>query len=208
MAVLINFTIGFLAAIVGVIPPGLLNMSAAKISMKNGRKSALLFSVGVCITVCIQTFIALLFARYIDKHPEVVDFLQKTALGIFLCLTLYFFFIAKDTRREAPAKIRRSKTNRFFYGMFLAALNLLPLPYWVYISITFSAFGWFSFGHWELWAAVLASGMGTFVMLAIYAQFFRRKEEHNVLKLNMNYLIGAITAIISVITLIKIINTL
>ena len=208
MSVLLNFAIGFLAALVGVIPPGLLNMSAAKISMKQGRKIALLFSAGVCLTVCVQTYVALLFARYLDKHPEIIDMLQKVALGIFLCITIYFFFIAKDTRREIPKEVNHSKTNRFFYGMLLAALNLLPLPYWVYISVTFSAFGWFSFEQPWLWAAVIASGFGTFVMLSIYIQFFKQKEENKRSSLNMNYIIGFITLMISVITLIKIINSM
>jgi len=208
MSLLLNFVIGFLASLVGVVPPGLLNMSAAKISMKQGRKVALLFSLGVAITVCLQTLVALFFARYLDKHDEVVDMLQKVALGIFLCITIYFFFIAKDTRREAPKEIKRSKTNRFFYGMLLAALNLLPLPYWVYLSVTFSAFGWFSFDQIGIWAAVFASGLGTFAMLAFYVQFFRKKQEHRRSRVNMNYLIGCITAAISVVTLIKIINNM
>ncbi|MEZ4858436.1 MAG: lysine transporter LysE [Flavobacteriaceae bacterium] len=204
MQLFTNFVIGFAAALVGVIPPGLLNMTAAKISMNQGRKIAMLFSVGVCVTVCFQTFLALIFARYLDKHPEVVDTLQKMALGIFICLSLYFFFIAKDTRREAPKKMTHSKTNRFFYGIFLAAINLLPLPYWVYISITFAAFGWFSFDQMSLWSAVIASGLGTFVMLFIYIQFFRRKQGKRSLHFNMNYVIGLITTIISGITFFKI----
>lgn len=203
MHLLTNFIIGFLAALIGVIPPGLLNMTAAKISMKQGRKIALLFSIGVCVTVCLQTFIALIFARYLDKHPEVVDVLQKVALGIFVSLTLYFFFIAKDTRREAPKEMSHSKTNRFFYGIFLAAINLLPLPYWVYVSITFAAFGWFSFDQLGLWMTVIASGLGTFTMLLIYIQFFRKKEK-KAFRFNMNYIIGLITAIISGITFFKI----
>ncbi|MAP53816.1 lysine transporter LysE [Altibacter sp.] len=206
MALILNFIIGFLASFVGVIPPGLLNMSAAKISMNEGRKKGLLFSVGVCITVMIQTYIALLFARYLDMNPEIVDMLQKVALGIFICITIFFFFIAKDTRREIPEDMNKSKTNRFFSGMFLGALNLLPLPYWVYISITFAGFGWFEFTTLELWVAVIASGIGTFVMLLIYVQFFRRKEDQGRLSVNMNYIIGFITAVISVITAIKIFN--
>jgi len=206
MTLVTNFLIGFLAAFVGVIPPGLLNMSAAKISMKEGRKKGLLFSIGVCVTVMLQTYVALIFARFLDKHPEYVDMLQKVALGIFICITIYFFFIAKDTRRPLPEDMNRSKTNRYFAGMLLAVLNLLPLPYWVYISITFAGFGWFTFEQPGIWAAVLASGMGTFAMLVVYVQFFRRKEEPKKRKWNMNYIIGFITAVISVITFIKILN--
>ncbi|MAZ73503.1 MAG: lysine transporter LysE [Flavobacteriaceae bacterium] len=207
MLVFLNFIIGFTAALIGVIPPGLLNMYAAKISVEEGRKRGLVFSLGVCVTVMLQTFVALIFARFLDMHPEYVDMLQKVGLGIFICLTIYFFFIAKDTRREMPEGMERhSKTNRFFSGMLLALLNLLPLPYWLYISITFAGFGWFSFGQVELMATVVASGMGTFGMLAIYVWFFRKQHKPEKKGVNMNYIIGFITAIISAITFFKIFN--
>ncbi|HLW32522.1 MAG TPA: hypothetical protein VKX40_09705 [Aequorivita sp.] len=206
MALFYNFIIGFLGSLIGVVPPGLLNMYAAKISMKEGRKRAFLFSAGVSITVMAQTFIALVLARYVEMHPELVSVLQKVALGIFISLTIYFIFIAKDTRREIGDRDVRSKTNRFFAGMFIAFLNLLPLPYWVYLSLTFSGFGIFSFSPLELWITVLGSGIGTFATLALYVQFFRRKEESQRLKMNMNYVIGIVTAIISVITFLKILK--
>ena len=105
MAIIYNLLVGFFGSFIGVLPPGLINMYAAKISMREGRKRGLLFSIGVCIIVMLQTYIALLFARYIGKHPEIVSMLQKVALGIFISLTIYFIFIAKDTRREIQKKI-------------------------------------------------------------------------------------------------------
>jgi len=208
MSLLFNFIIGLIAAIVGVIPPGFLNLAAAKISMSEGRKKGLLFSLGVSVTVFFQTYIALLFARYLDNHPNIVDMLQKVALGIFLCITIYFFFIAKDIRKENSRQTHKSKTNRFFSGMFLSVLNLLPLPYWVYISITFSTFGWFKFSQPELLLTVIASAMGTFTVLALYVWFFRPKDSPKRLKLNMNYIIGSITAVISIITFFKILKNM
>ena len=206
MALFYNLIVGFLGSFIGVLPPGLINMYAAKISMKEGRKRGLLFSVGVCITVMLQTYIALIFARYIGKHPEIVSMLQKVALGIFISLTIYFIFIAKDTRREFRDHGENSKKNRFFLGIFIAMLNLLPLPYWMYLSITFSAFGAFSFTLPQLLVAVIASGIGTFSSLALYVQFFRPKEDSRKLKLNMNYVIGLVTAVISIITFFKILR--
>tara|TARA_B100002051_G_scaffold236576_1_gene237734 strand:- start:14 stop:640 length:627 start_codon:yes stop_codon:yes gene_type:complete len=206
MTIFYNLLIGFFGSFIGVLPPGLINMYAAKISMREGRKRGLLFSVGVCITVMLQTYIALIFARYIGKHPEIVSMLQKVALGIFISLTIYFIFIAKDTRREIRNHGENSKRNRFFLGIFIAMLNLLPLPYWMYLSITFSAFGAFSFSQPQLLLAVIASGVGTFASLALYVQFFRAKEDSRKLKLNMNYVIGLVTAVISIITFFKILR--
>ena len=211
MAILLNFIIGFIAAFIGVIPPGLVNMSAAKISMKEGRRNAMLFSLGVCVMVMLQTYIALLFARYLDKNPDIIASLQQVALGIFICLTIYFLFIAKDTRRDVTKDlVRKSKKTRFFGGIFIAGLNVLPFPYWVYISVTFSVFGWFSFGTPELVAAVLASGLGTFIMLALYIHFFKRKvsPKNEPPKMNMNLIIGGVTALISLITALKIFKNL
>ncbi|MDB2388832.1 LysE family translocator [Flavobacteriaceae bacterium] len=204
MTALVNFLVGYLASFVGLIPPGLLNMTAAKIGVKQGRKPALIFSIGVIVVVCIQTGLGLAFARYIEQHPEIVDILQKVTLGIFLALTFYFFALAKDTRREIPKGVKRSKTNRFLYGVLLSALNMLPIPYWVYVSISLSALGWFFFNPQVLGWAIFGSAMGTFSMLLIYIYFFRRKLPIGNFGFNLNYLLGAITGLISLITVIRI----
>ena len=206
MTIFYNFLIGFFGALIGVIPPGLINMYAAKVSMKEGRKKGMLFSIGVCATVMIQTYIALILARYIEMHPGIVDVLQKVALGIFISLTIYFIFIAKDTRREIRDRDSYSKTSRFFSGMFLAMLNLLPLPYWIYLGITFSVFGWFSFAQPEISVAVIGAGLGTLSVLALYVHFFRARNESQKFKININYIIGLITAIISIFTFLKILK--
>ncbi len=203
MTAIVNFIVGYLASLIGLIPPGLLNMTAAKIGVKQGRKPAMVFSLGVLIVVCLQTGLGLAFARYIERHPEVVDVLQKVALGIFLALTFYFFVLAKDTRREIPKGVKRSKTNRFLYGLLLSALNLLPIPYWVYVSISLSALGWFFFDPLVIGWAILGSAMGTFSMLLLYIHFFRRKLPVGNFGFNLNYLLGTITALISIITVIR-----
>lgn len=208
MTLLLDFVIGYLASFIGVLHPGLLNMTAAKISIKENQKNALLFSVGVCITVIFQTYIALLFARYLDSHPQVVSILQVVAFLIFTLLTIYYLFIAKDTRKELPENDKHSKTNRFFAGMLLSVLNLFPLPYWVYIGITFSAFGWFSLEHPAVLLAVFGSACGTFTVLFWYIKFFKKREDKKFLKINLNYIIGGITGAIAIFTLIKIINNM
>lgn len=204
MSGVINFFVGYIAAFVGLIPPGLLNMTAAKIGVKQGRKPAVIFSFGVLLVVCIQTLVGIFFARYLEGYTAVVDVLQKVALGIFLALTFYFFVLAKDSRREVPKGVKKSGANRFLYGLLLAAINLLPIPYWVYISISFSAFGWFFFDPSLVVWAVIGSGSGTMSMLLLYIYFFRRRLPIGSFGFNVNFLLGGITAVISLITIIRI----
>lgn len=208
MSGVINFFVGYIAAFVGLIPPGLLNMTAAKIGVKQGRKPAVIFSFGVLLVVCIQTLVGIFFARYLEGYTAVVDVLQKVALGIFLALTFYFFVLAKDSRREVPKGVKKSGANRFLYGLLLAAINLLPIPYWVYISISFSAFGWFFFDPSVVVWAVIGSGSGTMSMLLLYIYFFRRRLPIGSFGFNVNFLLGGITAVISLITIIRIVQNM
>lgn len=209
MEFILYFFFGYTFALIGVIPPGLLNMTAAKISIEESRRNAFLFSLGVITTVAIQTYLALLFARYLDKHPEIISVLQQIGLVIFIGITIYFLFIAKEKKTISQNLNHKSKRRRYFQGLILAGLNLFPLPYWVYLSITFSAFGWFDFTKSFIALCLFGSAMGTLTMLVAYAHYFDYvKKKQSELKLNVNYIIGGITAIISVFTFLKILNVI
>ena len=55
MNIALPFFSGFITASVGTALPGLINMSAAKISMRDGRERAFLFIFGALIIVFLQT---------------------------------------------------------------------------------------------------------------------------------------------------------
>ena len=100
MNITIIFFLGLFFAMIGVIPPGLLNMTAAKISLKEGHIRGMVFSAGVCVIVLIQTYLASIFARYLSMHPEVIGVLRSVALVIFILITIYFLFVAKSTPKQ------------------------------------------------------------------------------------------------------------
>lgn len=203
------FIAGLIIALVGVIPPGLLNMIAAKVSLKEGASSGIFFSIGVCVVVCIHALVAILFAGYLSQHQEVIEILQRVALVIFILITVYFFLLAqKQPKPNVEANIK-SKKSRFFQGMLLSGLNMFPIPYHAYMAITIASFGWMTFDKISIASYVAGAAMGTFIMLYIYIFFFDRiKDKKFTSQKNMNYLIGSITGIISVVTLINIIKDL
>lgn len=201
------FFLGLTVALVGVIPPGLLNMTAAKISLKEGHIRGIVFSVGVCITVIGQTYIAAIFARKLSNHLEIVDVLQRVAFVIFVLISIYFLFIAKKKPKEVNETTRWSKKGRFFQGVFLSAINIFPIPYQAYITITLASFNWLDFSQISILSYVLGAAMGTFVTLYFYMFFFDRIRDKSMSsQKNMNYVIGSITGVISIITLINILK--
>ena len=203
------FFIGLVIALIGVIPPGLLNMTAAKISLKEGHVRGVMFSIGVCVIVIAQTYLAAIFARYLSMHPEVVDILQRVAFIIFILITIYFLFISKSKPQQQLQPKMKSKHSRFFQGMFLSAINVFPIPYQAYMTITLASFGWLDFNQISIISYVSGAAMGTFVTLYTYIFFFEKiKGKSFTSQKNMNYVIGSITGIIAIITLINIIKEL
>lgn len=201
------FFLGLFFALIGVIPPGLLNMTAAKISLKEGHTRGVVFSIGVCIVVFIQTYVAAIFARYLSMHPEVVDILRMVALVIFILITVYFLFVAKASSKQQIKPKIKSKHSRFFQGMLMSAINVFPIPYHAYMTITLASINWLDFEFTSIISYVAGAGMGTFVMLYVYIFFFDKiKTKAFTSQKNMNYIIGGITGVISIMTLINVIK--
>ncbi len=207
MSITITFFVGLIVALVGVIPPGLLNMTAAKISLKEGYSRGIVFSIGVSVTVLAQTYVAVLFARYLSNHPDIVDILQRVALVIFILIAIYYLFVAKERAKPQDEINNKSKKNRFFFGMFLSVLNVFPIPYQAYMSMTLATFGLMAFDATNISSYVTGAAMGTFVMLYIYIFFFDKiKSQRLTSQKNMYLSIGIITALIALITLINVIK--
>ena len=184
-------------------------MTAAKISLKEGYARGIVFSIGVCITVVFQTYIAAVFARYISNHQDVVDILQRVAFVVFVLITVYYLLIAKNQPKLKVETNIKSKHSRFFHGMLLSGINMLPIPYQAYMTTTLASIGWLSFEHTMIVSYVAGAAMGTFVMLYVYIFFFDRiKSKKLTSQKSMNYSIGTITGIIALVTLINILKEL
>ncbi|KAF2507748.1 LysE family transporter [Flavobacterium zhairuonense] len=199
---------GFIAAAIGTIPPGLLNMTAAKIKMKEGKKNALSFVIGAVFVIFFQAFVAVLFARVIDNRPDVVTLLREVGFVIFSILTIYFLFFAKDPVAKKKTKIKKSsKKSRFFLGMLLSGLNFFPIPYYVVVSVTLASYNLFVFENTIILTFVLGSVLGAFGILYSYIAFFGRIEKKtDYFMRNMNTIIGSITGLVAVATLFNILN--
>lgn len=204
MTYFLPLILGFVIAFLAVIPPGLINMSAAKISTQEGKNEALSFAFGASLIIFIQTFSAVLFARFISNHQEIVETLQEIGIFIFSLLSIYFFWIAKKPKKiKADAKVK-GKSNRFLLGMLLSTLNLLPIPFYVFASMSLQASGYFSFNKIPVTCFVSGVVLGSFTVFYIYIVAFKKIEKKTeFLMRNINTIIGSVTTFMAIVTLIK-----
>jgi threonine/homoserine/homoserine lactone efflux protein len=207
MQVLGLFFLGFISAFVGISPPGLINMTAVKVNLKEGKSTALWFVCGAISIIFFQTFLALLFARVIDKSPSLILLLREIGCVIFALLTVYFLFIAKKPKLKGSNIKKYSNSSRFFLGMLLSALNFFPIPYYVLLGITFASYQLFTFDFLSILIFVIGVVFGAFIVFYGYVVFFNRIESKAEFFIqNMNKIIGTITGLIAVVAFLNILK--
>lgn len=202
------FLFGFLAAVIGIIPPGLINLTAAKISLIDGKNSALKFVFGALVVIFLQTYISVFFAQYINSHQGIVVLLREIGLVIFIALSVYFLkFARKHSDNSQTPNVIKSKRNRFLVGMFVSAINFFPIPYYVLISITLASYKLFSFELFQEFLFVFGVLLGSSMVFYLYVEFFNKmKNKADYFIANMNKIIGTITGIVALITLINLLK--
>ncbi|MDF0715169.1 LysE family transporter [Muricauda sp. 334s03] len=203
--VLILFFATFSAAFMATVPPGLLNMNAAKVSVEKGKLNGVIFSLGVSSTIMVQAYIAVYISKFLHRNPEVVDVLFKIAVAVFAFFAIYFFMMAKRNKKQTIKEVNLSKKNSFFKGVLLAALNLLTIPYYSGLNAMWNEAGWIKFEAKDITTFVVAAGAGTFSVLYLYTFYFDKLEtKSDRFSKNSNYILSALMFLLLIITLIRI----
>jgi hypothetical protein len=185
--------------------PGMLNMCAANRSIVKGIADAKKFVYGVIIIVAFQAFNGFYFAEYLQNHPAVAVNLKFIGSLVFITITLFFIYKGIQSRIQEPDLKVTTKTSRFSAfanGAFLSAINVLPVPYYSFLSLYFSSFTPHFFDICNGIAFALGGVLGTAVALFIYVYLFKKYQNKvNFFIKNVNFIIAFITAAIAFFTL-------
>jgi hypothetical protein len=122
-------------------------------------------------------------------------------------VTIYFLPIAKKPKAKKGKIKKKSTSTRFFLGMLLSGLNFFPIPYYVFVSVTLASYKLFVFDISHVFIFVTGVVLGSFLVFYLYITFFQKIEgKTDYMMKNMNTIIGSITGLIALITLINIIR--
>lgn len=198
------FLITYFAALAGVIPPGLVNMSVAKTCVQRGKRSGMFVAVGATVVVFFQALIAILLAKYIFNNPYVHNILLRTGLVILVLMLIYFLVMAKRRTKEVELP-PHGFSKSFFKGMAISALNIFPIPFFVAVSTALNVNGEVSYNIMHILTFVTAAGLGTFTTLYFYViSFLKIEDKAEYFSKYSNYFMAALMLILIVFTLIRI----
>lgn len=202
---LLFFTFG--AAFLASLPPGLLNLNAAKASVEKGKANGVMFGVGVAVAVMMQTYVAVRIAKYILRNQHVVEVLLQIAIVLFFVLAIFFFIKGRKQRQREIVLVEGKKRNSFSRGVFLALINLLAIPYYSGLNTVFHGQGFMTYAVEDEIVFILAAGGGTFLAMYLYVFYFDKMEKKtSTFSKNSNYILSALMVLLFVITCIRFFN--
>ena len=206
MSVLFAFAFAILFSFLGVLPPGIVNMTVANYSVKKSLKRAKKFINGALLVVFVQSILAFYFATFLENHPQVMNNLKLVGSVVFILLTIFFLgkgiqnFIG--SKEEIKKKSTKSKMKPFLHGVFISGLNVFPIPYYAFVSLYLSAFIEDFFTNLVGVAFVIGVTLGTFIVFLGYAYLFRKiKHKVTFFIKNINFIIAIITGLIAIFTI-------
>ena len=197
--------LGLFVSIIGIIIPGMLNMTIAKISVKENQQQALNFAFGAVVVVFFQAFLGTYFAKFLDAHPFFSEGLKKIGTFIFIGLTIAFVilgFKAKSKKRKKV--IIETKKNRFLYGVVMSSLNMFAIPWYAFTSLMMASKDWFVYDLLSIVLFSLSAASGTYFVFYLYALYFK-KIEHKLsfIVQNINFFIAFLTGLVAISSLYK-----
>jgi threonine/homoserine/homoserine lactone efflux protein len=198
--------LGLVISIGGIIIPGMLNMTIAKISIKENQKEALNFALGAVVVVLIQSFLGTYFAKFLDANPVFSEGLKKIGTFIFIGLTIVFLIMGINAKKKKEIEVKiDKKRNRFFYGMAMSSFNMFAIPWYAITSLMMSSKDLFHYDIISILLFSISAAIGTYFVFYLYAKFFK-KIEHKLTFIvqNINFLIAALTGIVAISSLYKI----
>lgn len=200
------FLITYFAALLGVVPPGLVNMTVAKTCVEYGKKNGLYVAIGASIVVFFQALIAVLLVKYIFDNPFVRNVLLRAGLVIFLLLAIFFFVKARrDPHLETHSK--KANANSILKGMVVAILNIFPIPFFVALAAALNVGGDISYNWTIIFTFIVAASLGTFTTLYFYVlSFIRIEDKSERFTKYSNYFMAILMLVLVIFTLIRILS--
>ncbi len=197
---------GMFISFLGTLPMGTLNISAMQISVTDGVRPALYFSMGALLVEVIYVRGTLVAMGWFRQRKKMLVAMEWATLFIVLALAVSSFYTAiHPSVRSNP--ILSNTVHRFWLGAGLSAINPMQIPFWFGWSTILTSKGLLKREKNHYVPYVAGIGIGTFMGQCIF--IFGGKllvESLNARQDIIQWVIGGIFLLTAVIQLLKLVK--
>lgn len=165
-SILLPFLAGLALSFLGSLPPGIISMTVTSVSIRKGIEAALIVGAGAAVIEIIQAWLSIQFTLLYVEQEAVSHYFQLATIPIFLGLGIYYWLVQTSPPQNKPYSFEQS----FKLGAGVSTLNLLAFPYWIFYGTYLQHQGILPSNQLAIGAISLGVGIGTFVLLGIYAK--------------------------------------
>lgn len=156
------FMTGMFISFLGTLPMGTLNISAMQISVTDGYRPAILFSLGALMVEMGYVRLTLVAMGWFRRNRKLLKWMEWATLVIILVLALSSFYTAMHPAVRANP-ILSNTIHRFWLGAAMSAINPLQVPFWFGWSTVLSGKGLLVREGNNYISYVSGIGIGTFI---------------------------------------------
>jgi threonine/homoserine/homoserine lactone efflux protein len=200
------FMTGMFISFLGTLPMGTLNISAMQISVTDGVRPALYFSMGALLVEVIYVRGTLVAMGWFRQRKKMLMAMEWATLIIVLALAVSSFYTAiHPSVRSNP--ILSNTVHRFWLGAGLSAINPMQIPFWFGWSTILTSKGLLKRENNHYVPYVAGIGIGTFLGHCIF--IFGGKllvESLNARQDIIQWVIGGIFLVTAVIQCLKLVK--
>jgi threonine/homoserine/homoserine lactone efflux protein len=190
----------------GSIIIGTIGLSAMQLSLTEGHRPAINFSLGSILGEVIYVRLLLVALQWLRKQERVLRIMQWVAVLIVVGLAAGSFWAAFD-EEQTQNVLLSGHMHRFFLGLSMRALSPAAIPFWLGWSAVLYNKGIMQHKKGFYNGYLLGIGLGTFVAHCIF--IFGGKwavEQLDAGQDELNFIIGCVFSVTAVIQVWKIFN--
>ena len=197
------FITGLMISFLGTLPLGSLNIAAMQISASDGIYPAIKFAIGALVVEVIYVRISLVAMDWVRKRKKLFRALEWFTLLIVAALAVSSFVAAADPYVQKNV-ILSNTLPRFWLGAMMSAMNPMQIPFWFGWSTVLFTKKILEVNQMQFNIYILGIGVGTFIGNMVFIFGGRLVVEHlNTKQHVLNYIVGGIFAVTTIILLIK-----
>ena len=195
---------GIFISYLGMLAPGMLNMSALKVKLEIGKVQGVKFAFGAAFVILIQAGIAVLFADYFVKNPEIIEFLKIAGVFVFFILAIFFFILS---RKKTNTNTKVEKGKYFVRGALMSSLNVIAIPFYLAFSIFLSEKGLIVIKQPFIMLYLFGIFLGAILLFGTYLYFAKIIAKRvSFIARNINLILSVLFVVLGMITLIRLLK--
>ena len=168
MNLLVSFIIAFILSALSSLPTGLITLNIMQRAIESSKKAAIMMALGSTLPEFVYTYIALYGFDFFNDNISIGQDIQITATIIFFLLAVYFL-----TKKSEKPNLTPSKKDDYFNfgrGFLVAAMNILVIPFWIFIALWLQTYGFSFVTSAEIIFFSIGSALGALLIFLAYAE--------------------------------------